>query len=65
MFIKLRKIYIFHFYGTTGEANALRKYGPDLRYLCEQSYEHAGNMAGRYQDAAAARHIIFIVQLKL
>ena len=46
-------------YGTTGEVvsniitNALRKYGLDLRYLCDQSYNGAGNMAGRYQGAAA------------
>ena len=46
-------------YGTTGEAvsnlitNALRKYGLDLRYLCGQGYDGAGNMAGKYQGAAA------------
>ena len=46
-------------YGTTGEAvsnlitNALRKYGLDQRYLCGQGYDSAGNMAGKYQGAAA------------
>ena len=33
--------------------NALRKYGLDLRYLCGQGYDGAGNMAGKYQVAAA------------
>ena len=28
-------------------------FGLDLRYLCGQSYDSAGNMAGRYQGAAA------------
>ena len=51
-------------YGTTGEAisnlitNALRKYGLDLRYLCGQGYDGAGNLAGKYQGAAAViQHI--------
>ena len=46
-------------YGTSGEAisnlitNTLRKYGLDLRYLCGQGYDGAGNLAGKYQCAAA------------
>ena len=57
-------------YCTTGEAvsnlitNALRKYGLDLIYLCGQGYDGGGNMAGKYQCAAAIIHDFIMIMLQ-